>query len=359
MSLHNEAEILHLKLQSTSEALHDRLQLFEENLQQERERFLTELGDVEEWLAEVYSVVRMEPNRAGTIAYTPEEVRAFQEEYSDEGVTADRGLTLIKPDNIGDGAADQFSVHREVSISGSSLGSDLLELGVGPEILETSVDVELGDDEYQKQVMEQVLSGSSASPSPKTSPSPSPLEQAETSSAPLESSVDPFDDPVDPVGGEWAESMEEETDVQTETASVSSADTLRDAPDRSPDSKKTAGAEFSEEEVNPEGVKEEMSEHDKQRGEKEEGETVGRSLADELSDLGIELEQDVSDKEVKSEDDQDASEESGGKGLNTCMWLRRVTLGYRWSQVVTDSLQTQCNSPCHNSFKNVKLCFRW
>ena len=221
--LHSQAEMLHLKLQSVSEALENKLRQFEDNLQQERERFLSELGDVEQWLTEVYSALEREPLRHVT-SYTPEEVCTLQEEYSDDGTTG--GLTLseqvkIDPDGMTGAEGEEFSVHREVSISGSSLGSDLLDLGVEPEVLDASVNVELEDDEYKKQVLERVFS-----PSP--SPSPSPLDQP----APCESSVDPSGDPV---GGQWAESMEEEEeemDYQTETASVSSRQYVTRGPEQ-------------------------------------------------------------------------------------------------------------------------------
>ena len=308
-SLHSQAQMLHLTLQSTADTLTSKLDVFRDNLQQERERFLTDLGDIEQWLSDVYGVLSREPRRDDIISYTPREVRDLQEEYSEEGVNTAQVLTLSEQVKLGDELIGG-GIHREVSISGSSLGSDLIDLGAGLESLETSVDVDIEDDEYEKQVMERVLSGSDGSPSP----SPSPLErpaQIDTSGESYDDRSGPFDDQVDPVGEQWAESMDdgEETDFQTETASISSGSTLREAPDRSPDPKRV-NTELSEEEVNSEEVKTSIG-SDEERD--EEREKVGMSLADELGELGIELEQEISEKGVKSEDEPE-SEESGGKG---------------------------------------------
>ena len=311
--IHGNAQMLHLSLQSTAEALANKLELFQENLLQEKERFLDELADVETWLAEVYEVLAREPNRDQEVSYTLEEVCGLQEEYSEEGVNTDGGeLTLSEGVKPGERVEESLSVHREVSISGSSFGSELLEMAEH-EVAETSVDVELEDDEYEKQVLEQVLSDSSPSPSP------SPLERPDTSDDNIGQLADPFGDSV---GQEWAESMEEgeETDLQTETASVSSGSTLREGPFRSPDGKRFA-AEFSEEEVNPEEV----------RGEEEtEGRGVKRqkSLADELGELGVELEEEISEQGVKSEDEQESGE-SGG--LFCCLFFseRMIPIHFR------------------------------
>ena len=297
--------MLHLKFQSTSQDLATKLDLFAKNLQQEKERFLDELVDVEKWLTEVYDVLTRDPNRDQEISYSIEEVYGLQEEYSEEGVNVGGGgggLTLSEQVKQEEGVEESLSVHREVSISGSSLGSELLEM-VEPEALESSVDVDLEDEEYEKQVLEQVLSDSSPSPSP------SPLDTPNTSTEQIGELADPFGDPVDPVGQQWAESMEEEgeeTDFQTETESISSESTLREAPNRSPDSKRAA-AEFSEEEVNPEEVKGHAEEEEKKGIERQ------KSLADELGELGLELEEEFGEKEVKSEEEEEQeSEESGG-----------------------------------------------
>ena len=319
--LHSQAQVLHLSLQSTANSLSEKLELFRDNLQREREGFLADLSDVEEWLGEVYSALRREPTRGRVPSFPPGEVHTLKEEYSEEGVTATAAsepsseeLTLLEEVKREDGGfVVSLGIHRDVSISGSSFGSDLLDLGAGPDVMDTSVDVELEDEEYQKQVMERVMSGSDNS-SP--SPSPSPLERPTPLNTSGESRSDPFDDPVDPVGEQWAESMEdeeeEETDFQTETASVSSGSTLREGPDRSPDPRRAA-AEFSEEEVNTEGVKDSGESEEEEGGGDEEGgeERRGMSLADELGELGIELEQEVGDKGVKSDEDPE-SEESGG-----------------------------------------------
>ena len=304
--------MLHLQLQGTADELSLKLAVFDKQLLQERERFLQDLGEVEKWLSEVYSVMEREPNRGHVISYTAEEVRTLQEEYSDDGVNIGDtvgGVTLSEQVKSSDGtdgvAADWLGVQREVSISGSSLGSDILELGAKPEELDASVDVELDDDEYQKQVMQQVLSGSS-------SPSPTHLEQAsqyDTPVDPYDDAVDPFDDSVDPVGEQWVESMEEETDFQTETASVSSGSTLR--PERSPD-RKRAGEEG-------EGEEGEGEEGEGEEGEGEGGEGAGvhvqrergKSLADELGELGIALEGESGEEEVNSEESEE-DQESGG-----------------------------------------------
>ena len=290
--------MLHLNLQSTSESLTNKLDLFEDNLQQEKERFLDELADVEKWLLEVNEVLTKEPSRDHDISYSVEDVRGLQEEYREEGFSVE--LTLSEQVKTGEGVEESLSVHREVRISGSSCGSELFEI-VEPEILESSVDVELEDEEYEKQVLERVLSDSSPSPSP------SPLERPDTSDENIGQPSDPFGDPVDPVGQQWAESMEEEgedTDVQTETASISSGSTLREGAYRSPDSKRVS-AEFSEEEVNPETGEEEKEQEER-------GFVRQKSLADELEELGVELEDDISEQGVKSEEEQESEEESGG-----------------------------------------------
>ena len=94
--------MLHLTLQSTSDVLSGKLALFEENLQQERERFLDELADVEKWLGEVHEVLGREPNRGHMISHTVDEVRELQEEYSEEGVNDDGGLTLSEGVKLGE-----------------------------------------------------------------------------------------------------------------------------------------------------------------------------------------------------------------------------------------------------------------
>lgn len=312
---HDHAVMLQLQLQGIAENLTVKLELFEDNLRQEREKFLKELCDVENWLEEVYGVLERDPRHDLVPFYTPEEVHAMLEEYSDDGFIDEEcdaaapreGASPegVKSESV-DGTHDitEFSLHRELTISGSSLGSDILNQFDGTELMETSVDVEMSDEEYQQQVMDRVMSGSSSSSS---SNSPSHLER----SAPLETSVDPFDDPVDPVGDEWAGLMEEETDFPTDTASVSSSSTLRgdgQGQTKSPDMKRVA-VEFSEDEVNVDEVK-----PDNRGSERVEEKREGKSLAEELGELGVELEQDFTgEKEANEEDGEESEQESGGK----------------------------------------------
>lgn len=306
--------MLQLQLQATTDSLTQKLMLFEDNLSHERKRFLGELCDVENWLEEVYAVLERDPIHEHVPCYTPEEVHAMQEEYSDDGVierefdaaATEEGASQeqVNSESVdGTDGSHDFSVHREVTISGSSLGSDIIDHYDGIEQLDTSVDVEMSDEQYQQQVMSRVLSGSSSpSSSSSSSHSPSHLEQ----SGPFETSVDPFDDPVDPVGDEWAGMMEEETDFQTDTASMSSASTLQGEGQglaKSPDSKRVA-VELSEDEVNIEEAKPDS--------EKVEEKNRGKSLADELGELGVELEQDFGEEEVVNEEAEESEPESRG-----------------------------------------------
>ena len=346
--------MLQLQLQGVAEGLGGKIQLFEDDLQQEREKFLQELCDVEGWLVEVDRVLLKEPNREFMPSFTRHEVQAMEKEYSDTGVNTlgaaqgegEFSLEQVKRDP-GDGEFEKqqqevvkvFDFPREVSISGSSLGSEILELNIGQDQLETSVDVELEDEEYEQEVLQRVLSGSSSpsshssSSSSSSSSSPSPLERPDplyNLGDPFRNPAGPLDSSADPVGAQWAEGMEEEeSDAQTETASISSGSTLRgDAQglDKSPESIGRTGAEFSEKGVNLDGVEVEVSfvhvssEGEGDSGESEGGEEsggreVGKSLADELSEIGVELEQGPGEDGVKSDEEPEAEQrdqESGG-----------------------------------------------
>lgn len=335
--LHGNGESLLLHLHGLSETLSDKIQLFESNLQLERQRFLRELGDVEIWLKEAYATLRKEPNREFLPYHSREDVQDLQEEYSREGVkpesppsSPERGGRESSAEGVKEEEGEEvlpselLEISQQVKMSGSSLGSDILDIDGGQEPLETSVDVDLGDEEYQQQVLKRVLSeSSSASHSHSSSPSPSSSSREEE----RESPVDPFESSVDPVGQEWAEEMEEETDRQTETASVSSESTVRG--DKVGQERKLE-AEFGDEEVDvevviqgsPEKGREGGGEEGRVRGE-EEG-RVGRSLADELSELGMELEEEGSGGEgVKSGEEsseegvKSGKEESGEEGVKS------------------------------------------
>ena len=349
--LHGNGESLLLHLQGLSETLSDKIRLFESNLQLERQRFLRELSDVESWLKETYATLRKEPNREFLPYHSREDVQEMQEEYSREGVkpesppsTPERGGREYSAEGVKEEEGEEvlpselLEISQRVKMSGSSLGSDILDMEGGQEPLETSVDVELGDEEYQTQVLRRVLSESS-SPSPSASPSHSSSSREEEG----ESSVDQFESSVDPVGQEWAEEMEEETDGQTETASVSSASTLRGekgGQERSPESGKLV-AEFGKEEVDVEVFIQGSPEKERggggEEGRGEGGEEgrgaggkegrVGRSLADELSELGMELEEEQdegsggegvkSGEESSEEGVKSGKEESGEEGVKS------------------------------------------
>ena len=344
---------MQLRVQESLRNLTDKIEMFTKQLQKERERFLHELSDIEGWLEEVYGTLRKEPNRGFLPCHSFEEVEALWEEYGtervivdgdpetyacaadggDEGVNvglesgeegvnagleggeggvngseggkdgviglagSERWVNGASTDAASSDEVDRgqtpkrrvFNFPQGVRTSGSSLGSEILEMGGDHEPLDQSVDVELEDDEYQERVLSKVLSDSSASPSPSASPT--------TGSA----RFDEFDSSVDPVGQYFAEDMEETApdEAPVDTVSVSSESTLKGEGPRS----QGQSAEFEEEEekeASVEGVKVGAEEV------KEKSDTIGRSLADELAELGMELEQESSDKEVNEP-------ESGGE----------------------------------------------
>ena len=277
---------------------------------------------MESWLKEAYATLRKEPNREFLPYHSREDVQDLQEEYSREGVkpesppsSPERGERESSAEGVKEEEGEEvlpselLEISQQVKMSGSSLGSDILDIDGGQEPLETSVDVELGDEEYQQQVLRRVLSESSHSPS--ASPSPSLSSREEEGESP----VDPFESSVDPVGREWAEEMEEETDRQTETASVSSESTVRG--DKVGQERKLE-AEFGDEEVDVEVIIQGSPEKGRGGGGEEgrvgggEEGRAGRSLADELSELGMELEEEGSGGEgVKS------GEESSEEGVKS------------------------------------------
>ena len=167
---------------------------------------------MEGWLREVYRTLRKEPNRP-FLPYSRQEVEELKQEHNDEGVkpesqpSSEEDEREFREEGVSGQAlitallsqAQAPGFGREIKISGSSLGSDNLYHEHSDDGLhETSVDVDLGDEEYADQVLQRVMS-ESPSPPPPSSPSLSPT------SPPIagESSVDP-------VGEEWAEGMEEE-----------------------------------------------------------------------------------------------------------------------------------------------------
>ena len=153
-AVHNQAEMLLLRCQDIAENLDEKIEQLENDLQAKRKRFQQELAEVESWLRKVYGLLRAE---------TDQELRvgsSSPERELEEGV-----------DGLGEGGTDVSDPSEsygsgEELVSDDSLESPGMEIlrdrewdsPVDREILETSVDVELEDEEYSEAVIQRVIS---------------------------------------------------------------------------------------------------------------------------------------------------------------------------------------------------------
>ena len=123
------------------------------------DKFIGELEDVEAWIQNVYSVLRQEPAREIGGVYSQEEMDAEEEDVMSQrsqevAGQSDGGTGVGSP--IGD-----YAVTPDLFSSGEfgSLGSEgIVGSPVEVKVHDQSVDPDLSDDEYSRQMLDRVIS---------------------------------------------------------------------------------------------------------------------------------------------------------------------------------------------------------
>ena len=133
----------------------DRLESLENELETQSDKFLKELEDVELWIQNAYSLLRQEPARAVEGIYTQDEMDAEEAEVMGQ-------RSRDSSSSMGGGHQLGYAASGELFSSGEfgSLGSDGLIIGSLEEgkVHDTSVDPDLSDEEYKRQVLDRVIS---------------------------------------------------------------------------------------------------------------------------------------------------------------------------------------------------------
>ena len=137
----------------------DRVESLESELETQSDKFLKELEDVELWIQNAYSLMRQEPARAVEGIYTQDEMDAEEAEVMGQRSRISTGSSMASSEHhLGYAASG-----GELFSSGEfgSLGSEgLMTIGSLEEgrMPDTSVDPDLSDDEYGRQVLDRVIS---------------------------------------------------------------------------------------------------------------------------------------------------------------------------------------------------------
>ena len=261
-AVHNQAEMLLLRCQNVEENLDEKIEQLEDDLQAKKKRFLQELAEVESWLGQVYGLLHADAIHDLRVSASPEREVFGSEDALSEGEERVNGLG--KEDADASDPGESYGSGEEL-VSDDSLGSTGMgtlrdrewESPVDRDVLETSVDVELEDQEYREEVIRRVIS-------PEGEERATPLGSADAQGEPGLHPTGSMS-PPNLEGGDVAASLEQkqvqdlsqvlESPVDApaglgfeleETASVSSESTLRSEPhrdSRSPEGIREGGGE--------------------------------------------------------------------------------------------------------------------
>jgi hypothetical protein len=123
---------------------------------------LNELEGVELWIQNAYSLLRQEPTRAIEGIYSQDEMDAEEAELMGQRSRDSTGSSMGGSTSGGGRQLRYGSASGELFSSGEfgSLGSEGLVIGSLEEIKvhDTSVDPDLSDDEYERRVLDRVIS---------------------------------------------------------------------------------------------------------------------------------------------------------------------------------------------------------
>ena len=170
-SIKSRAQLTSLRCQQLCQNFDERLEILKSELETQSDRFMNELEDVELWIQNAYVILRQEPVREIEGVYSQQEMDAEEEEVMSQrsqDVMSQRSQEVA--DGVGSvdggglqvgriaGTPDLFS-SGEFFASDGSLGSEGF-IGSLEErkIHDTSVDPDLSDEEYSRQILERVIS---------------------------------------------------------------------------------------------------------------------------------------------------------------------------------------------------------
>lgn len=165
-TVQGRAQLASLRCQQLCQTFDEQLEFLKNELEMQSNRFMSELEDVEVWIQNAYTILRQEPAREIEGVYTQQEIDAEEEE-----VMSQRSQEVAEGGGSGDGVGSgglmsgRFSGTPDLFSSGEflpsdgSLGSEGLVGSLEErKVHDTSVDPDLSDDEYNRQVLDRVIS---------------------------------------------------------------------------------------------------------------------------------------------------------------------------------------------------------
>ena len=137
----------------------DRLEDLENELGTQSDKFMKELEGVELWIQNAYSLLRQEPARAIEGIYSQDEMDVEEAEVMGQR-SRDSSSVMGGEHQLGYGGGGELLSSGEFVALSGSLGSEGLIIGSleEGEVHDTSVDPDLSDDEYSRQIVERVIS---------------------------------------------------------------------------------------------------------------------------------------------------------------------------------------------------------
>ena len=155
--------MVNLKCQSLCLKFDEKLEILGKELESQSEKFMNELEDVEMWIYNAYSILREEPGREIEGIYSQEEMDAEEDEVMGQR-SHEVGPTVggRGPGRRRGGGRRQFGRFAgtpDLFSSDGSLGSEGFMGSLEEDkVHDTSVDPDLSDDEYSRQIVERVIS---------------------------------------------------------------------------------------------------------------------------------------------------------------------------------------------------------
>ena len=159
-TIQGRAQLASLRCQQLCQTFDEKLEILKNELETQSNRFMSELEDVEVWIQNAYTILRQEPAREIDGVYSQQEMDAEEEE-----VMSQRSQEVAEGVASGGLQSGRFSGTPDLFSSGEFLPSDgslgseglvgSLEEG---KVHDTSVDPDLSDDEYNRQVLDRVIS---------------------------------------------------------------------------------------------------------------------------------------------------------------------------------------------------------
>ena len=158
--LHSRLVVLLLKCQELAEKFKENIDHLEKELHSHRERFVADLSEVEVWLAQVYSLLCQEPAREVTEGYGDPPL-----ESETSIVTMGAGREVEMRDTFVVGGGRERVKYPSEPCSFDSVDGNLITMMEGEDgspfdkqVLNSSVDIALEDEEYEQEVLKRVLS---------------------------------------------------------------------------------------------------------------------------------------------------------------------------------------------------------